>query len=171
MELKNLRFRSRGTSVLLRAAICLAIAGAIWLCGGCKARKQAPEEGSTTSQNGGSPAGNGGPPNDVGFPNVGDSGRDAESVKSDLDSSLSPCQLEPGHNCKVTVFFATDRKPSGSRVFTECFSGERNEAAAPLTFGTVVVSIPAEHRVGHLKAHSHSLGRTLSVMWQFLIFK
>jgi esterase/lipase superfamily enzyme len=66
-------------------------------------------------------------------------------------SISAPCQLAPGHNCQVKVFFATDRKPSGFPIFTNYFGGERNEADDPLTFGTVLVSIPAEHRVGHLE--------------------
>ena len=64
---------------------------------------------------------------------------------------IAPCQLAPGHNCLVKVFFGTDRKPNSSPVIANYFGGERNDTEDPLTFGTVLVSIPAEHKVGHLE--------------------
>ncbi len=146
----KLQCRCAGTSTSRRAAICLAIAATIWSCAGCNAKRQAPKEVHITSSNGKSPQ-EAKPPDDLGIPDFGHSGNDVESVKADLDTSTVPCRLEPGHNCKVTVFFATDRKPSGSTLFSQYFSGERNEADPPLMFGTVVVSIPAEHRVGRLE--------------------
>jgi len=79
-----------------------------------------------------------------------------------IEKQPGPCALEVGHYCRVTVFFATDRKSSRSSVgatednplaFARAtdFGPNRNDSDNPLTFGYLDVSIPAEHKVGHLE--------------------
>ncbi len=50
-----------------------------------------------------------------------------------------------------TVYFATDRKPSGSKVMpASYFSGDKNPQAK-LTYGTCDVNVPIDHKFGQLE--------------------
>ncbi|HWY22204.1 MAG TPA: alpha/beta hydrolase [Candidatus Acidoferrum sp.] len=62
-----------------------------------------------------------------------------------------PCDPTQAGFCRVQVFFATDRKPSGQSIPAKYFGDERGDDNGPLTFGTLDVSIPARHRTGHIE--------------------
>jgi hypothetical protein len=62
-----------------------------------------------------------------------------------------PCDPQQASFCRVQVFFATDRKPSGQSSPAKYFSGERSDDSDPLTFGTLHVSIPARHKTGRIE--------------------
>ncbi|HXT51580.1 MAG TPA: alpha/beta hydrolase [Thermoanaerobaculia bacterium] len=55
---------------------------------------------------------------------------------------------KPTHTVQ-TVFYATDRKPTGDKKRPARFYG--GDRAAELTFGTCEVSIPIDHQLGHLE--------------------
>lgn len=72
-------------------------------------------------------------------------------VPKSIRSTHNVCELGEGNNCQVQIFFATDRKPSGSVVPANFFTGNRSVRDDPLAFGTLHVSIPAVHKVGDLE--------------------
>lgn len=53
----------------------------------------------------------------------------------------------------VRVFYATNRKPSGSRDPNKFFTGQRSDSE-DLSLGTCLVSIPKDHRIGKLETAS-----------------
>lgn len=53
----------------------------------------------------------------------------------------------------IGVFYATDRKPSGSREPSLFFTGQRSPQTA-LSYGICEVSIPRDHRIGELEEPS-----------------
>ncbi len=66
-------------------------------------------------------------------------------------TALAPCDPTQASFCRVQIFFATDRKPSGQSIPAKYFSGERSDDNDPLTFGTLDVSIPARHKTGRIE--------------------
>jgi esterase/lipase superfamily enzyme len=56
-----------------------------------------------------------------------------------------------GEWAEVNVFYATDRRPTGSVVPAKSFSSERS-TTGELSYGSCKVSIPRDHRMGALEA-------------------
>ncbi len=58
---------------------------------------------------------------------------------------------EPAKHYTVTVYYATDRKPTGESDPMKVFGSARQKAAQPLSYGRCEVSVPYDHRRGRLE--------------------
>lgn len=54
-----------------------------------------------------------------------------QAPRETVGSTHNVCQLGEGNNCQIQIFFATDRKPSGSVIPAKFFSGKRSESGDP----------------------------------------
>ncbi|MEZ5775364.1 MAG: alpha/beta hydrolase [Hyphomicrobiaceae bacterium] len=72
---------------------------------------------------------------------------EAEAMSGTTRDALAP---DDSPFATVRVFYATDRKRTGSLAPNEMYGGERGE----LVYGTAEVSIPRDHREGELEAPS-----------------
>jgi esterase/lipase superfamily enzyme len=70
---------------------------------------------------------------------------------------------EPVSSRKVTLFFATLRKFTNSKLDPRWFNAEVSEEADPLTYGTCLVTIPPKHEKGNVEKKAG--------LWDFVLMR